>query len=384
MLDAILVAHFLYIGMRQALNFVHGGNSSNQGDWLINSTNVDVRRALSGDVFIFLADTLQIDLVGLVIATQMGMLLALLLCVRVLAREAGFSVAMLLFASSGSFILFWMGDPQGANQKELLAFLGLALFAIGLLRQGAIAQIVGILLLTISFFTHEAMLLFLPVVWGMVWLQRQGGAPWQLGAALGLAASATGVIALTYALNSVQLDTVEPVCAPLRERGLPIHMCDGAVGWLDKDLAFALRHVAEHMAFPNVPLFVVAYIVSLAPIVYLSARLAPRSLVLFILVATVAPILPLYVIAVDWGRWISLHVFAVTLLFIVALRRNQLTVTREVRMPVVIGFVVLALVLTPNHLIGLVPGGPVGKIADDALTFLGVKEIDFVPPTEEL
>jgi len=72
---------------------------------------------------------------------------------------------------------------------------------------------------------------------------------------------------------------------------------------------------------------------------------------LLVIASSFIPMLPLYVIATDWGRWFSISYMAAALIL--------LTIKRPPAWPVVALLLVITLLLTPDHGIGWRPGGVV-------------------------
>ena len=66
----IFLSSFIFFLMFIVRNYFHSGDPWQQGDWLINSINVPVRRSFTGDLFIWVSGRTGLELLSLVFLTQ--------------------------------------------------------------------------------------------------------------------------------------------------------------------------------------------------------------------------------------------------------------------------------------------------------------------------
>lgn len=364
LVDVLFVVSFVYVSFRTFRDVTHfGGNIWRQGDWLVNTLEVDVRRGLVGEWIIRLSDLMGVSPLVTVGALQVVLHGALLLAFRRLLRGLDAGLAAILAISPAMFTVFWLADPPGSLRKEALAFLGLTVAALGLAEKRAPLLLAGASLLCLGFVAHEALLAFLPVFLAALALCWKGG---EMRLAMAVSAGVVGLSAagaLAYALSHFTLSSSDPVCRPLLERGLAPEICDGAIRALAIPRDRMAEIVIDYISIAEYELSVAAYALALAPFVYLCGLLRPVRLAAAILVLTAAPFAPLFYIAVDWGRWMSMHVFSLVLLTIVALARGRLRVAAPPSPAAVAVILSVGLLMSPSHMLGMIPGGAVGTLA---------------------
>ena len=93
---------------------------------------------------------------------------------------------------------------------------------------------------------------------------------------------------------------------------------------------------------------------------HLSRPLAALGLLLGLVIC----ILPLYFVAIDWGRWTNMQVTSFSLVIIHLLLQGRLTLRREVHPVVLAAFVAVAFLYSPSHVIETSWGvaGELGKL----------------------
>lgn len=364
--EGLLVVSFVYVTLVTLRDIRWGGNSWKQGDWLINNAGGEVRRGGFGSAVLSIADLIGTSPLVLVAALQIAMLAVLYLAFRHLAaRLPDPRVAALILVSPAIFTVFWAADPQGSMRKEIIAFAGIALAAIGATQNRTMPLWAGTVLLCISFFAHEAMVLLAPAYLGVLLVSGMvRSAPRQV---LVAAASVVGIasFALHHALTHARIADTAQVCAPLLARGLPQSICVGAIEWLEFDAARGHREMLVWMHPANVAGFVIAYALALAPFVYLSALSRRPARTAAILLALGVPFLPLYAVSVDWGRWMSLHVFSAAILASCALLQGAAGFRRPPASGPVALLLALSLVAAPLHTVGLKTGGMLLQMASE-------------------
>jgi len=362
--DLFFILSFLYITYRIARDFRSGGDAWGQADWLISNLAGDVRRGQFGSAIISIGDYLGTSPLLVVSAIQVILLALLFLCYRSLAlRSMGLPLAILLSVSSAIFAVFWVADPQGAVRKELLTFSGLALCALGALRGVRPLFWLGTLLVGVSFIAHEALVLFIPTFVLIIWITSfHRAAPRQSVMAIA-AVSLAGVYAVVYALLNAQVDDPGAVCAPLLLRGLDEGICGGAIKWLGYDMDRAQRVILSQLTAGNLFGFSAAYAAALCPLAYCISLSADWRVPAVFLLLLAVPFLPLFFIAVDWGRWMSFHVFSASILLACAVEKGKVLMARKPMVAPIAMLVVISLLISPEHRIAAIWGGAIRQAA---------------------
>ena len=298
-----------------------GGDNWEHGEWLINNAAGPVRRGVSGETVFALARLTGLDPLVLVELLQSGLLAALALTVILVLARSGFPARLTLIAASPGFLLCWQAE-YGSSGKEFLgfaAFLPLLLAASGLLRAGP-ALVSALALFVLSVLFHEAMLLFLPhlLICGHA-IGSDGRGFRAFAAALVLSGGALAVYTILY---SGVVDP-GPICARLLAEEVPERFC-AKFGWQGKSLDEARDFTLgldDVRWWPGVFLTPVLAYLNLAAAAWGTGH--RRAIAALVALAAVM-IAPLYVVAVDYGRWLNMQVTLVTLTVLVLVAAGRL------------------------------------------------------------
>ena len=183
---------------------------------------------------------------------------------------------------------------------------------------------------------------------------RLGSSAWFLSSVITISMA---LLWFGFALIFKDIPELAGACAPLTERGMAPDICNHAIRWLvagDVDhsaevfLRVTLANVAQFsaMAFLGVvPLLIAAYLLDA------SRRVAILALICFI------PMLPLYGLATDWGRWFSISYTVAISLVLISQVTRPLSAERQPSGATLALLFTLAFVMTPAHGIGWQAGG---------------------------
>ncbi|MDI1301030.1 MAG: hypothetical protein PSX71_03925 [bacterium] len=308
-----IVAYFfvLCFCFRYGQEIMRGGDAWKTGDWLINYEGGPVRRGLVGQV-LYEFSRLGTNLLWSAFVLQV----AIYLLVAHLTLKLFFSVdreaSWLLLIFSPAFIfLFPFYDVQGGFRKEIILFLSFCVLACGLLdgklRHGHV--IASLLIYGVAVFSHE---LAAFAIFFMVFLLLQAKTNTANHAMIN--AYAVGYILLAvggvgFALANPGNGVVKSeVCNSLLMAGLKDSICSGAIEWLQFDSGYGMREVRSYLSGYLV-VYPLLFFLACFP-VFLTGWYRKR--VIFLMLGFFS-LLPLFVVAVDWGRWIHVYVFMVSI-----------------------------------------------------------------------
>lgn len=290
-----------------------GGNDHQLGDWLINYADGFVRRGLFGELL------LRSTPVGSTLWVLFGFLVLAYLpvywfFVRFL-RRSDWSWSAIALACGPAALPFIGWDTLGGFRKEVLGFVVLVVLATlrsgGPRRPGVRAALTAgaLLLWAVAGLSWEPTVVMLPAVWHLV-LSPNSTSPTSSTSQRErarrhlLAAAFTGVALVVVALSLYAHGSDEVagiVCGAVVQHGMAKPgLCGGAIMDLGQSLGYSLARVGLY--FPlylgYVPLAVVAALpLATTPWLRRNWRWA--------LVSTVA-VAPLFVIGIDYGRWLHL------------------------------------------------------------------------------
>lgn len=349
-----------------------GGNAWKQGDWLINSLVEPVRRGPMGRAILDLSDYSGLSplySVGLVQAILTVLIFLALL--RLCLRSSNPALFLVTISSSAMLVIFWAADPQGSMRKEMFSIAALAWIAIGVFERRTVLILLSTLIFCIGPWGHEINLIFAPAYMALLgmWVLSGGSRP--LAIAMLALVCVNGFAALSYSLLYLVPQNAANMCQPLLERGVSIDMCGGAINWLGYDQTTGSNRIVETFFHGNAFLKqFFLFILALAPWIYVLSLSSNKKWLLICAVVILLPIVPLFFIAVDWGRWTSLYFFSLFILYTSAFNLGFVQLERPVRPRFIIGFLLLGLLITPDHINGIYWGGLVRYAVGDVLGFL--------------
>jgi len=307
-----------------------GGGPYQTADWLISYAGGFVRRGLFGAIYLAVFPPGQAGL-WVLFALQV-LLYAIPIAYAVLwltrSKYAWLGVALVCGPAAFAFV-GW--DTDGFARKESLGPTALTLLAIAAspARKPAARQtfvVGGLAVYAVAVFTWEGNALLLPGVLFLV-LSAFGG--WEAGwtgraYALVAAVMAIGGLGLT-AFYPGTSDTGAMVCSALQGKGLSSRLCGGpfggAIGYLGKTPDQMIVTVGQ--SFPLYWGYLPGLVLALVPIATTTwVRQHWRWALMFALA-----IVPLFVIAADYGRWMTLLVLEL----LICLMATEKTPTSSIR-----------------------------------------------------
>lgn len=362
-LCAILSISFLSVLFWTLVDLRSTGNPWKQGDWLINSVNGPARRSFTGDVFIWLSDFSRFNPLEITILFQVILLTALFAATVHLFRKSDPLTSLLITTSCGFFVLLWPSDPQGSMRKEIISFLSVKLIANGLTGNRT-TLIVGALLFPIAVLSHEALVLFLPTVLALSYINRN---TLTKDAIVKYSLSASAVLSLVaFGYNMTTTASADPdlVCQPLVDRGLAPEICAGAIQWVSKGTADAVLFVLQNRSIHSLLDTTAAYASALLPLAVLISILENRRKVALILMLSAVPFLPLFIVGTDWGRWMSFHIFSFSMILLSYQSNGKFTIASQLPKHALLATLFFSLAFSATHLTGIATFGSVHKILD--------------------
>lgn len=356
-------AYALY---RLYVEYSLGGNSWKQGDWLINDLAGPIRRGLFGTALIRASDVLGTNPLLLVILFQA--LIATLIIVVVGMAALDLKVPdklILILVSPGFLFFFWTSDPQGAMRKEILAYLAFLPLVVAALRGrgGYLAYSLSVIAYAMAVAAHEANLFSLPFLCVAIWLILPSGA--RVGARLALLAvpSLLALAAGLYASTHRYVCDKTPMCQQVIDRGLSASICDGAIAYVGVQHADLRMDPTGLLSthFRNFLLIYAACLIGFRVLVQGSPRVELWSVAVL---ASGLIFSPLYILATDYGRWLSYHVSALVFLALICLLKWRPGWLYEppLRMDFAV-ILAMSLVLGIQHVSGEMIDGPLVKLA---------------------
>ena len=353
---------------------INGGNGWRQGDWLINFGDGQIRRGLVGELLIFTSDSTGI---GLLATTQIVQVLFFVATVFVLwqiaLRYSTPLLILLLGMAPAGFLTFFAANPTGSMRKEVFGVLALGLLVLSSLttKRTIVVPVIALAVYIIGCIGNVLHCLMFPIfIMGFYFLRKQDRLSRASFGALTGITILSAVFWLAYGITFRGISDLAPICAPLLERGLDAEICSGAIRWLVTGEVDHGAELVQRLTLAAVMEYAFVAVLSLIPLWIASRVFAERGLLVFVVVVCFVPLLPLYVTATDWSRWLSLSYTATALLLIQGHAAKQFTVVQLPSRALVAGYICAALFIAPEHSLGWKLGGAAREVVQHILIFV--------------
>lgn len=328
----LLVASF-YTVFRYLLEIADGGQVWTTGDWLISYRAGFVRRGLTGSLTYNITDLTGVDALYVAAAMQIVVYAGLTVAVLVMLSRIKMTIPVAILAMSPVFLLMPFFILKLAMTKEMIGFLAIALVAMTAFTARKWPLWAGVVVYATAGFAHEINAFMAPDLLALLFVlavakvipHRQA---WFAAILVVMSAAAAVLSSMIYNGNGMG----DAICKVMLSYGGRAEFCgnSGPTIWLDRDMAYGMMFTWTENVLSGVwPWFILGFILSMAP--FLLFRVADDAsggktrLALLAAFIGILAYAPLFVIASDWGRWIAMHVFCLTMLTYAGLRLGLIT-----------------------------------------------------------
>ena len=300
------------------------------GDWVINYAEGPTRRGLSGEVIFFIARVFDLKINWLIFTTQgVALILTVALFLQILrSKNLTFWYVVACF-SPGFFLLFTYYDSMAIGRKEILLFLTFMLW-VYLCNKSRLTTLSTIIFCGIYFcltLTHESFFFYSPYFCGAAWLCKSGTN--KLSVTLIPVSSAIAAV-----LTFVFFKTIDPSasCQQLLALGALPEVCAGVLSAGPQDAMLLTKNYFESFDLRSLFNLSGVFLLVLTPAYLIIQTIAIKKEQKYLWLSTIFCLivfsLPLFVFAIDWGRWISMHTTLSVMMLLLALdnsveRRNM-------------------------------------------------------------
>ncbi len=298
--------------------------SYNIADWLINYSGGFVRRGLPGQLALLLSRTAHVDPARIIFALQLVQFFALYVAVWLLIRNLRWHVWTAALAFSPATLGFVALVGGGAFRKELLFLLALTVLLLLLQRGVSDSNIVCYLtaVAVVIALSHEGLIVYWPYLLAAVAISRQS---LQTSIKLGLVPTIVLVALVAFvSRHPGNLAQAKTICASIGSvyAGRDVGLCGGSIAFLGEPSTYYRFQVANsirtnHYLRDYSLVALLAFLPCAAAIVQIGRIPAARQKLQLLLLWATAGLLcstPLFVLAIDWGRWLYVDVFSWALL----------------------------------------------------------------------
>ena len=303
-------------------------------DWAINFSGGFIRRGLPGQVARTLGHFTHVSPFLFLLLMQWCCYGIIFWSIWRLVRGLAWPLWMKLLIYSPATLAFVFWDPTDAFRKEILLFALLGLIIVPLSHRNwtvwhslALALAVfGVIL------SHEALIIYMPYLFCALLLGLQNVRK----AALGFLPAAAAILAAAFLATTHHgtVDQALTVCRSIGGTDLHEGLCESSIQYLSRDAAYARLDVLSHLSLLQRLSFIPIAALALIPIVFALRHFwgARRGDVLSIAVCALSSWIAsigLFLYAVDWNRWIYIHVMCSMFLLLMLNRNAQREGTLE-------------------------------------------------------
>ena len=301
-------------------------NSWKMGDWLINYQGGMIRRGFLGEIIYQLSHLTHINPGLYVVIFQSFFYAVFLFFSYCLLRKQHLLLPYALLIFSPFIFTFQINDLQGGFRKEIIYFAILSFVAWSAKSQDhkkfePIFYVV-LLLYPAVILTHEMLAIYLPFLL-VAYLLVTTLTPKKilLILILLLPSIISFLIVIHYSGASSQ---VAKIFDSIATENYPLS--GGAISWLDKDTAFGIERVANYLEYQDyvyyfflLPLAVIAYI----PIFDKLISIIKNKLSVLLILISLIGSFGLFVVAIDWGRFIYIPLVSIFILSLIPDNRAE-------------------------------------------------------------
>lgn len=319
----ILIYFLIAVTAVYTLVFTYYYNFKDDGyilaDWLINYQDGGFkRRGLSGSFFFLLQDLTGLRLNYLVYMVQFAVISGFFWLYTQLIRYKITDLLYLSLLLSSIGFVGLLNTVTYVGKKEFIVFLIFTGF-VYLLDRNKLSRNKEYLFcsaLFITAFLHEVVLFYIPYFAIALYL-KTGALEYRRYIKYFMAVGIPTVLILLFGKNVNEGMSLQI----LAERG--VHPVYGIFYWNINERDYIKQHISEYS------LYFISLVISIVHIAYYLKFLNSRKVLSILLAGAFLFSVPLFYLAIDWGRWMYIHMMMMIVLFALPLRNGQSVLTFE-------------------------------------------------------
>jgi len=285
-----------------------GGSPWRTGDWLINYQAGFVRRGLIGELLYIISPYGWLLMSVFFVQSLIYITICHFVIEEFFSKKRGIVDGVIVFSPAFIF-LFSFNHPNAGMRKEMIAFLSFVLLLEATKKNKNNWLLwLSILIFALGVFSHEMIALFV-FFYIYSFLKRSDALPYQKASYV--------LLLIVISLSGLYFSSIfhgnilvaHSICSSLALKGVDSDMCGGAISALSGTTLSSMSWVRADLPanFIYLPLFALAF----TPFAFINwRRYFPVIFLGFI------SVLPLFIVAVDWGRWIYVCMTFVFLVYI--------------------------------------------------------------------
>lgn len=289
------------------------------GEWMVSYSAGFVRRGLSGELLLAASKGTGVPINLVVFGTTIALFAAFCVLFASLLRGRQITFWYVFLLLSPTSLLFTFYNPIAVGRQELLVYVAFVLWAVASTRSSISRPVLiafGVLAFAATL-VHELFFLFTPYFVLLSFLLFKCGASgnnWKQSFIVP-ASSLAAVFAILLFSRSLDAQTL---CDRIVAAGAPAKVCNGMFEYGDPRLSKQLLDFAGHFDGHVLLSLLLVFPIVLVPVCLFAIGNGKHPMSSSTLIATLAAFVifsaPLFVLAVDWGRWISIHAVLTTVM----------------------------------------------------------------------
>jgi hypothetical protein len=286
-----------------------GGNNWGIGEWLINYNGGFVRRGLIGQILLSSKLTGS-SLLILIICVQFILYCVVLIYLTRILKENRFLLPFVALICSPMGINFVGWDKFVLIRKEFIGLVSLVILAQYIRGKSSQKSLLWIFyaFFILAIFSSEVNFSLVPGVIFLFWLNSGTRSRRYFYRELFTIIFLVSLSILISIRFNGDKQIANSICRKVISVGLdPEKNCRGAVDVLGMSFSSMIDHLIS--SYPNYFIYLIYLFLACLPMVFLKSDKLNLCWLIFLFIGTV----PLYLIAWDYGRWISLFVLEITI-----------------------------------------------------------------------
>lgn len=296
------------------------------GDWLINYNFGFTRRGLAGTLFMYVQNITSFPLNRIVLITQIIFLIIFTTHLLQKIRNKKITFWFMFLATSPAFLLTYLYDGMYVGRKEILIFILFLYWTekskILTFKKSIIFGFIGFLI-TLShelFFFYSFYFVFNSY---LISLKSKTLTNWKYSLTIPILSASAMFLVLVFGMNYN-----EPyICKDLILRGANSDICSGIISWENSDTISLAKEFYKNFGYKTLIGVFFIFAIPLFPLYFFykcySGKKFKTKKIFLIHFLLIFLTLPLFFVAIDWGRWIHVHMTLILIIISDMLVKNE-------------------------------------------------------------
>lgn len=289
-------------------NYTINNNGWILGDWLINFQDGGFkRRGLSGSFFFILQDLTGLKLQYLVFSFQLAMYSFFFVLLNLIIYKKKIDFKFILLVLSPLSFMFYINEPIITGRKEVL-FFSLFSYFIYLLSNNQLGEnkkkLIQLLICVIILF-HEVVFFYIPYF--LISLYWYSDKKWNYRSYIPFVLPPVILITILFFLGA-DINSGNSISI-LMNRGVSGNISNGILSSNTKSIEYLLERIQTYRYYIIIIIYMFLHI-----FLFIKSNFEEFLKIFKWFLLAVIFTLPLFLLALDWGRWLHIHFMAIIIM----------------------------------------------------------------------